>query len=909
MNVNEVKNIAIGLVGENLVDTVNFDFSDWVSEFGTGTISLVLKRATDTQPYPVTLTVSGTTATWNVTVTDTQDKGYGIGQLVYIVGEQVKKSTIFRFFVGESITGTPNPPDPYDEWLQSVLEASAEAQLAVEHYPKIENGYWYVWDTENEEWSNTGIAAQGEDGYSPSASVSKVGHTATISITDENGTTTAEIEDGTDGEDGFSPSASVSKSGHTATVTVTDKNGTTSVEIEDGEDGEPGVTPDFSIGTVTTGQAGSQASATLTGTPEEPVLNLTIPKGDKGDPGNPGTSGNAEIAHAYDATATYDVGDYVLYNDHLYRCTTAITTAEAWTAGHWTQIVLGDDVSDLNDALNLKMDEPSTAGTSGQVLTSDGNGGASWQDAQGGGGSVTVDSALSASSENPVQNKVITGALNMMTSAQRYGVIGLSKSSPALTRILDAVGMTAQVGTDGNNSNIVNDFDNVIPFNRRKCVGTWSKVNDRAGFTVNAYLGDDDYAEDGTMGDYVAVECPRAYYYIDANKLIVSAQQYPGYRPFDIFCHNHNVEDTIPYYYAPAYALVVKNGHAVSLPGYDNEQGSYKSLVDTARTYGDGSLGNLAILEPAAYNFYEWALFTVEFATLNCQSIMQGCAGLRSNNNDLVTFKDSTHILFNNYQAAIVAEEYICICPSNLDNHNVLYKATHKIVSIIRSDANGDASSSGSYMYAEVQDLGKGYWTYDTTTEYRIGARGYRTGDCEAVSTPSGSPISNSDSYHPMKYRYRENVYSNQYSTLMDLFNQRVGTGDSDYHLDWFYLPDPSVYEPSTTSKPDATELSGDDFIKLDINTSHDNYVNGYIKTKQYSEDYPDIWIPGLTVGGGASTFFCDHAYLVSSYAVRAVRLGGYWSYGSNAGFSAAYASHAPSDAYATSGGALFFVQ
>ena len=41
--------------------------------------------------------------------------------------------------------------------------------------------------------------------------------------------------------------------------------------------------PEFTIGTVKTGAAGSQASATITGDKETPQLNLTIPKGDKGD--------------------------------------------------------------------------------------------------------------------------------------------------------------------------------------------------------------------------------------------------------------------------------------------------------------------------------------------------------------------------------------------------------------------------------------------------------------------------------------------------------------------------------------------------------------------------------------------------------------------------------------------------
>lgn len=50
-------------------------------------------------------------------------------------------------------------------------------------------------------------------------------------------------------------------------------------------------------------------------------------------------------AAAYSSSATYAVGDYCFHNGSLYRCTTAITTAETWTAAHWTVAVLGDDVN------------------------------------------------------------------------------------------------------------------------------------------------------------------------------------------------------------------------------------------------------------------------------------------------------------------------------------------------------------------------------------------------------------------------------------------------------------------------------------------------------------------------------------------------------------------------------------
>jgi hypothetical protein len=59
----------------------------------------------------------------------------------------------------------------------------------------------------------------------------------------------------------------------------------------------------------------------------------------------------ADIAPTYSNAAVYPVGAYCYYNGDLYRCTTVITTAESWTAGHWTQAVLGNDVANLKDAI------------------------------------------------------------------------------------------------------------------------------------------------------------------------------------------------------------------------------------------------------------------------------------------------------------------------------------------------------------------------------------------------------------------------------------------------------------------------------------------------------------------------------------------------------------------------------
>lgn len=65
------------------------------------------------------------------------------------------------------------------------------------------------------------------------------------------------------------------------------------------------------------------------------------------------------IGDSYSSSSTYAVGDYVIHDGGLYRCETAISTAEAWTAAHWQQVSamneiqdVKDDVTDLKSALS-----------------------------------------------------------------------------------------------------------------------------------------------------------------------------------------------------------------------------------------------------------------------------------------------------------------------------------------------------------------------------------------------------------------------------------------------------------------------------------------------------------------------------------------------------------------------------
>lgn len=64
---------------------------------------------------------------------------------------------------------------------------------------------------------------------------------------------------------------------------------------ETGDQGEIGPTPQLSVGAVTTGAPGTDAEVEITGTPEAPILNFTIPRGD---------TGNITQAVRYDAAQT-----------------------------------------------------------------------------------------------------------------------------------------------------------------------------------------------------------------------------------------------------------------------------------------------------------------------------------------------------------------------------------------------------------------------------------------------------------------------------------------------------------------------------------------------------------------------------------------------------------------------------
>ena len=602
-----------------------------------------------------------------------------------------------------------------------------------------------------------------------------------------------------------------------------------------------------------------------------------------------------DIAPVYNPEATYALGAYCTHDNTLYKCTTAITTAEAWTAGHWTAVSVGTVLASLESAVatnasNIDAIEGTLEDIDEELDKV-----------------VHVNSAQTFTEQEKYQARQNIGAISYNeVEHKRFGVSGVGQSSPTLTRLYDAVGMTATPSTDVTEGS--SDFDKYAPFNRKKCVGNWTAGDGKAVFNVQAYEGDADYAEDGSMGDYVAVEVEPFYYYDQDGILAVSTYQWPGYKIHPVCVdYDGNIRAKT---YLPVYALAQDaNGKAVSLPGYQNQRGGYNDLRNYAKTYANAEVASYAMIEPSAVWHYEWLLMTIEFATTNMQNIMYGAASMRYNNGDTITaVPGANKVVMGAAGSNFVIGQTILLYASYDQSVNVnLY---NRITNIQKCDASGNVDSSGSYYLITYDgtDRSPSVGWYICSRPWCTGATaGYAPG-VNAVKGHTGSPVSNTSGKYAMRYRWRENVYGNQNMTTLDLADLRVADGDS-FYLDWYFLADPRKYVPYGNYSKADIQNTAKGWVKLGVSTPVASYVNGYVKELGFDSAYPWVKVPILTTGGSASTFFSDYANLVNSTEVRAVRRGGYVNYGATAGPCYFNAHNAVSSAHWSFGATLYMLQ
>lgn len=252
--------------------------------------------------------------------------GYYTMQLRGTQGETVKHTNKIQVFVPDSLSGNVQWPTIPSEFTQLEARVNADADRAEDAaqaaedaairqpYPNPDTGTWWTWDAETgaykdtgEPYSGGGSGEAGQDGGYYAPSVDDAGNlTWTPSKADMPPVAGANIKgpagpqgpagaDGKDGAQGPQGEQGVQgppgEKGDTGPQGEKGDKGDTGAQGPKGDTGETGpagqtgATPNLQIGEVTTLDAGSDATASITGTPENPLLNLGIPKGADGGGG------------------------------------------------------------------------------------------------------------------------------------------------------------------------------------------------------------------------------------------------------------------------------------------------------------------------------------------------------------------------------------------------------------------------------------------------------------------------------------------------------------------------------------------------------------------------------------------------------------------------------------------------
>jgi len=119
--------------------------------------------------------------------------------------------------------------------------------------------------------------------------------------------------------------------------------------------GDVGPANTLSVGTVTTGSAGSSAAVSITGSAPAQTINFTIPRGDTGaDSTVAGPAAWLPVAAWADATSyvTGPPASVVTYNDETYVCTTAHTSSGTLDVSKFTKIAAkGTDGAGTGDVV------------------------------------------------------------------------------------------------------------------------------------------------------------------------------------------------------------------------------------------------------------------------------------------------------------------------------------------------------------------------------------------------------------------------------------------------------------------------------------------------------------------------------------------------------------------------------
>lgn len=253
LEVNKIQRLYLGVKGENNARTIEIDVNAWYIMYPNATFSILHKRQGDETKYPTGATFDRDTGiiSWMPSGADTFYAGLGVAEIRMTEGTVIKKTRDVQTVTAESLMNGSG----------EVIESEWQAYLnAIE---AIKNG------AEAAEAAAEDAAEEAED------SAADAGESA-----ESAGEALEKVLDALDKVPHISMQSGNWMIWDTENEVWTD----TGVPARGprGLDGENGKTPNIGIGTVQTLEDGEPATATMSGTAEEPRLNLGLPKGEPG---------------------------------------------------------------------------------------------------------------------------------------------------------------------------------------------------------------------------------------------------------------------------------------------------------------------------------------------------------------------------------------------------------------------------------------------------------------------------------------------------------------------------------------------------------------------------------------------------------------------------------------------------
>ena len=222
------------------------------------------------------------------------------------------------------------------------------------------------------------------------------------------------------------------------------------------------------------------------------------------------------IAEAYDSTATYAVGSYVIYEHFLWKCITAVSVAESFDVNKWTKVEVTDELisgSDLNNkmdktnptgtgSLSLNRKENTTVGTNSATFGSDNEASSYYSFAEGYGNAATMACAHAEGTS--------TTASSTAAHAEGYGTTASGLGSHAEGNYSSASGDHSHA--EGSSTNAVGGASHSegrytrVTGDAAHAEGTGTNANHKSQHVFGEYNeADDSSAQVTSRGNYVEI--------------------------------------------------------------------------------------------------------------------------------------------------------------------------------------------------------------------------------------------------------------------------------------------------------------------------------------------------------------------------------------------------------------------